>query len=106
MPVDWAEYDVRHLIFRNVRNGAVMRVATIENGSLSFLTDPLYINRQSGEVHYCTPESDKQEVVVYAKCDFGGEDLFRERMLGGILEGSNRLDFVDALYIIPFVPAI
>ena len=38
---------------------------------------------------------------------FWGEDLFRERMLGGIFEGSNRPDFVDAdtLYIITDVPA-
>lgn len=107
VPVDWAEYDARHLIFRNVRNGAVMRVATIENGLLTFLTDPFYIDRQSGKVHYCTAGTGKQKVVLYAKCDFGGEDLFRERMLGGIFEGSNRPDFVDAdtLYIITDVPA-
>lgn len=40
IPVDWTVYDAGHLAFRYVRNGAVLRVATYEDGALHFLTDP------------------------------------------------------------------
>ena len=106
IPVDWTEFDAQHLAFRNVRRGTLMRVATYENGTLNFLTDPFYVDKQKKEQHYFSIEGNTQDVVLYAKCNIDGENMFRDRMIGGVFEGSNQLDFAvsDTLFIIQCKP--
>lgn len=106
IPVDWTEFDAQHLAFRNVRRGTLMRVATYENGTLNFLTDPFYVDKQKKEQHYFSIEGNTQDVVLYAKCNIEGENMFRDRMIGGVFEGSNQLDFAvsDTLFIIQCKP--
>lgn len=101
-PVDWTAYDAGHLAFQYVRNGSFMRVATYENGTLCFLTDPFYVDKQSNEICYYPAGKEKEDVVLYAKCDIGRENMFRDRMIGGVFEGSNHPDFSekDTLFII------
>lgn len=101
-PVDWTAYDAGHLAFQYVRNGSFMRVATYENGTLCFLTDPFYVDKQSNEICYYPAGKEKEDVVLYAKCDIGRENMFRDRMIGGVFEGSNHPDFLekDTLFII------
>lgn len=101
-PVDWTTYDAGHLAFQHVRNGSFMRVATYENGTLCFLTDPFYVDKQSNEICYYPAGKEKEDVVLYAKCDIGRENMFRDRMIGGVFEGSNHPDFSekDTLFII------
>lgn len=105
-PVDWTAYDAGHLAFQYVRNGSFMRVATYEDGTLCFLTDPFYVDKQSNESCYYPAEKGKEDVVLYAKSDIEVENLFRERMIGGVFEGSNRSDFLekDTLFIIQNKP--
>lgn len=43
IPVDWTEYDRNNLVFRNLKKSSIMRVATYENGSLHFVTDPFIV---------------------------------------------------------------
>lgn len=106
VPVDWAEYDSVGLVFRNVRIGAIMRVATYANGRLCFLTDPFCVDKESGVVCYYPARGNQEDVLLYAKCDISSEDLFRARMVGGVFEGSNHPDFKkkDTLYIIKEKP--
>lgn len=101
-PVDWTAYDAGHLAFQYVRNGSFMRVATYEDGTLCFLTDPFYVDKQSNENCYYPAGKGKEDVVLYAKCDIGRENMFRDRMIGGVFEGSNHPDFLekDTLFII------
>ena len=101
-PVDWTEYDASRLSFQYVRNGSFMRVATYENGTLCFLTDPFYVDKQSNEIYYYPVGKEKEDVVLYAKCDIGRENMYRDRMIGGVFEGSNYPDFLekDTLFII------
>ncbi|TRX45261.1 transglutaminase domain-containing protein [Bacteroides sp. HF-5092] len=107
VPVDWTVYDAGHLAFRYVRNGAVMRVATYEDGALCFLTDPFYMDRETNVPYYYSIGEKKQDVVLYAKSNIEVEDLVRERMIGGVFEGSNRSDFSekDTLFIIQNKPS-
>ncbi len=101
-PVDWTEYDASRLSFQYVRNGSFMRVATYENGTLCFLTDPFYVDKQSNEIYYYPVGKEKEDVVLYAKCDIGRENMYRDRMIGGVFEASNYPDFLekDTLFII------
>lgn len=106
VPIDWTGYNTGHLAFRYVRNGSVMRVATYENGALHFLTDPFYTNRQTGETSFYSAEKEKQDMILYAKCQIEEENNLRERMMGGVFEGSNQPDFSekDTLFIIQSKP--
>ncbi|MEB3372949.1 hypothetical protein SFC43_04570 [Bacteroides sp. CR5/BHMF/2] len=92
-PVDWTAYDAGHLAFQYVRNGSFMRVATYEDGTLCFLTDPFYVDKQSNENCYYPAGKGKEDVVLYAKCDIGRENMFRDRMIGGVFEGATILIF-------------
>lgn len=105
-PVDWTVYDAGHLAFQYVRKGSFMRVATYENGELCFLTDPFYADKQNDEVHYYPVGKERQDVVLYAKCNIEIENRFRNKMIGGVFEGSNHPDFLekDTLFIIQGKP--
>lgn len=97
-PIDQTKYDTDNLVFHNIRKGTVMRVATYEQGTLHFVTDPFYMDKQTNEMHFysCGPQT--QNVVLLSKCNVseGDDAFFQDRMLGGIIEGSNRRDFVNA----------
>lgn len=105
VPVDWTEYNASHLSFRYVRNGAIMRVATYEDGLLQYLTDPFCVERND-KIHYYYAGKKMRNILAYAKCDIGRDITFQERMLGGVFEGSNSSDFAnaDTFYIIQKKP--
>ncbi|MEY8687458.1 transglutaminase-like domain-containing protein [Bacteroides sp. AN502(2024)] len=106
IPIDWTVYDAGHLSFRYVRKGTVLRVATYENGTLFFLTDPFYMDRETNELHYYPAGKEKQDVVLYAKYNIERENRYRDRMIGGVFTGSNSPDFSDedTLFIIQSKP--
>lgn len=106
IPVDWTVYDASHLIFRYVRKGAVLRVATYENGTLHFLTDPFYLDGETGEPYYYSVGKKKHNMVLYSKFNLKEENNFRNRMIGGVFTGSNKSDFSDedTLFIIQSKP--
>lgn len=106
IPVDWTVYDAGHLAFRYVRKGAVLRVATYENGSLHLLTDPFYLDKETNAPHYYSVGKKTQDMVLYAKFNLKEESSFRNRMIGGVFTGSNHSDFSDedTLFIIQSKP--
>ena len=106
IPVDWTEYDRNNLVFRNLKKSSIMRVATYENGSLHFVTDPFIVDGWTNKSHYYSAGGEKQDVVLYAKSNIDTENLFRDRMIRGVFEGSNRADFADkdTLFLIQSKP--
>ena len=106
IPVDWTEYDRNNLVFRNLKKSSIMRVATYENGSLHFVTDPFIVDGWTNKSHYYSAGEEKQDVVLYAKSNIDTENLFRDRMIGGVFEESNRADFADkdTLFLIQSKP--
>lgn len=107
IPVDWAKYKEGNLVFHQVQKGAIMRVATYEEGKLCFLTDPFYMDRLTNELHFYSSEGKKRDVTLFAKYNLDSEEGFlRDRMIGGVFEGSNDPDFSekDTLYIIQEKP--
>lgn len=96
IPIDWtiAKPD-GNIIFKNVRKGATMRVATFKGGAICFLTDPFYVDRETNAMHYFSGEKEKQDVILYAKYPINEENDFRNKMIGGVFEGSNNPDFSD-----------
>ena len=106
IPVDWTEYDRNNLVFRNLKKSSMMRVATYENGALHFVTDPFIVDGWTNKSHYYSAGGEKQDVVLYAKSNIDTENLLRDRMIGGVFEGSNRADFADkdTLFLIQSKP--
>lgn len=79
-----------------------MRVATYENGQLHFITDPFEVDKRTNQLRFYSCGEEKEDVVLYAKYNIGFENWLRDRMIGGVFEGSNRVDFAekDTLFII------
>lgn len=102
VPVDWTKYDPEHLVFSSIKKGPVMRVATYENGQLHFITDPFEVDKRTNQLRFYSRGEEKEDVVLYAKYNIGFENWLRDRMIGGVFEGSDRVDFMekDTLFII------
>ena len=105
-PVAWAEFDKDNLSFKNVQKGVVMRIATWEDNQLVFQSDPFIMEKLSDTITSFSCNDSLQDVVLYSKFEIENEILFRDRMLGGVFEGSNSADFEqrDTLYIINEAP--
>ena len=106
IPVAYTVFDKGNLYFKNVQKGSVMRVATWENNQLVFQTDPFSIHHLSNEITFYYPSDSLQEVVLYAKFKLNEENVFRDRMIGGVIEGSNHSDFreKDTLHVVNKTP--
>lgn len=106
IPVDWTAYNQNNLIFRNIRKGSIMRVATYEDQELHFVTDPFYIDKLSNELYFYSCNKETESVVLYTKYHLNDDEQFINRMLGGVFEGSNRVDFreKDTLFVIQQKP--
>ncbi len=104
-PVAWAEFGGKNVAFTDIQKGSVMRVATYEQGHLRFWTDPFDVN-VSNEFHFYTPSDSVQDVTLFAQYTLRTEDFFRNRMIGGLFEGSNDSVFreKDILYKIDKKP--
>lgn len=106
IPVAYTKLDKDNLSFKNIQKGAVMRVATWENKRLVFQSDPFSIGSLSNEMTFFSSKDELQDVVLYTKFNLDKENLFRDRMLGGIIEGNDYPDFrkKDTLYVVNKVP--
>jgi hypothetical protein len=106
IPIDWTPFNNKNLIFNNIQKGDVMRLATWENNELIFQSDPFRIDSHSNEIKFYSAKDSLQDVTLFSKFDVSSDDLFRERMIGGVFEGSNYADFIDkdTLFVINYVP--
>ncbi|MFV0420306.1 MAG: hypothetical protein ACK5KT_16470 [Dysgonomonas sp.] len=106
IPIAYTKFDKNNLSFKDIQKGAVMRVATWENKRLVFQTDPFVIDHLSNEMTFFPSKDSLQDVVLYAKFKLEEENFFRDRMLGGTIEGSDYRDFrkKDTLYVVNKVP--
>lgn len=106
-PVAWTPFDRGNLSFPYVQKGTIMRIATWEDDQLVFQTDPFRIDPLSNEMQFFSPEKDSlEEVVLLSKFPLGQDDFFRNRMLGGVFEGSNDPNFKtkDTLWVVHHIP--
>jgi hypothetical protein len=104
IPVAWAPYHSDGMTFHNIKKGAVVRLATYENEKLQFITDPFYVDGLTNKTHTYNCRKRTRSMVLYAKfnVDEGDDLMFRNRLVGGVIEASNRPDFStkDTLYLI------
>jgi hypothetical protein len=100
--VDWAPFDRRQLTFRNLQLGEIVRVATWENGELVFQTDPFLIHCPEGDLTFFERVEETQDMIAFTKTISKREIMLQNRMVGGVVEGSDTPDFrvKDTLFVI------
>ncbi|WP_436417260.1 transglutaminase domain-containing protein [Petrimonas sulfuriphila] len=105
VPIDWTDaYKKGVVTFKNIDAGDIFRVAVYENDKFVFITDPFKLHNQTYKINLLEnyeSGSDKP-FILYSKYSLEGEIHFRDRMVGGVFEGSDNPNFKnpDTLHII------
>ena len=81
-------------------------LATYNGGLLTALTDPFALDHDTGEICFLTPAEKNNTVNLYRKFYIAEKGYFYDRMIGGVIEGSEQADFADAdtLFVIKEAP--
>jgi len=101
-PVTWTVIDRKGITFTDIQKGSIMRIATWENNSFTFQSDPFRIHPLTNEITFYKADNSVEVITVYTKFTTIGEREFNERLLGGVFEASNDPEFVikDTLFVI------
>jgi hypothetical protein len=101
-PVAWAPIEKDGATFSEIQKGAIMRIAAWENDRPVYLSDPFRIDPLTNRIAFYSGRDSLQDVSIYAKFSIWGENMFVERMYGGVFEGSNDAGFArrDTLAVI------
>jgi hypothetical protein len=105
VPVAWSHYKNQQVRFDNVDGNVVFRLAVYRNNSLMPLSDPFWVNKELEDYRFFESEGKAEEVTLFHKFNLFIEP-FIERMIGGVFEASNDLNFhkKDTLSIIQQKP--
>ena len=107
IPVGYGFVEGDSVRVRNVEGDIVFRLAVYdaEHDKLRLLTDPYCLNREDGCLRRIQASSDSQDITLYYKFRLSDETL-RQRLVGGVFEGSNTPDFSqrDTLFVIREAP--
>jgi hypothetical protein len=93
--VDWTYFDKKKVTFKHINKGTVARLATWENNKLVFQTPPFIVNAPTGELTFLIASEKKHDITLLSKNSLTNDELFLDRMINGVFEGSNSSDFAD-----------
>lgn len=104
IPIAWTDYHKDKLVFSNIEGDAVFRLAIWENEQLIMCSDPFSVDRSSGQTYFFNAQEKMDTMTVFHK--FPLSYSYCDRMLGGVVEGSNSNDFKhpDTLLLIKEIP--
>ena len=105
-PVGYTFFKKGEARFEDVGGGAVFTLAAWNGKEYATVSSPSLLERETGKIRFIVPEAEKQELVLYRKCHLTLSVLFNDRMIGGVVEGSDRADFgrKDTLLLIKEAP--
>lgn len=106
IPLAWTTMGENGVVFDDVEGGVVFQVAVYKRGILIPIAMPFVFDKTTGGVHYYQPSDTEMEEVKLLNKYHQLLESFPQRMLGGVFEGSNRIDFMhsDTLHIIEELP--
>jgi Transglutaminase-like superfamily./F5/8 type C domain. len=83
----------------------IYRVARMENGKLTYITDPFILRKDDGMISFLSPEDKQNTICVFSKYNILVEELV-QFLPGSLFEASNDISFsdVDTLFQIEDVP--
>jgi hypothetical protein len=99
IPVAASRYKNKQLIFDNIEGNIVFTLALYKDNTIIPISDPFYLDEESN-IHVFSAQKEMVKATLYHKykLDFG----FRQKLEGGVFEGSNVRDFSkkDTLFTI------
>lgn len=95
IPIAWCRAGREGAVFKDLEGQMVFRVASYEEGSLRFRTDPFILERTNGEVRFLSPDETQEEVTVFHKFPLYLDGV-SGRVIGGVFQGSNDRSFRNA----------
>lgn len=95
-PVAYTLFAKGKACFKDVEGGVMFTLATSDGNQLTALTDPFALEHDTGEIRFLTPEKENHTVNLYRKFYMAAKGYFYDRMIGGVIEGSEQVDFTDA----------
>lgn len=106
IPVAYSQLIDEKLCFDNIEGGIACILATWDGKQLSMLSDPFVVSSDTGEIHFLNPQKCAHDVNLYRKFYMAVKGYFYSRMIGGVIEGSNRADFnnSDTLFLVKEAP--
>ena len=102
VPISYTFASDNAVCFEDVEGGVVAVLATWDGQRISVCTNPFLIDRITGELYYYEEDREWQEVALYRKCHLPSLNYLYNRIVDGVIEGSNRNDFsvADTLWLI------
>lgn len=93
IPIDWTVYKKGHIRFSDVEGDIVCRLAFWDGIKMQFCSDPFLFEKETGKVKLFFPSKECQPVSLYYKYHLYAEP-FIHRMVDGVFEGANNINFV------------
>ena len=105
IPVAYTHIEADSIRFRDVEGDIIFRLASWDGKGLDLCSDPILLEKETGNLRYFNPGSETDTVSLYFKYHLYNE-TFIFRMPGGVFEGSNDPCFkqVDTLFLVKNVP--
>jgi len=103
IPEDYSFKSLRGVHFSNLQTGEVMCLCIDSSGEMCAISNPFEIDVDTHRIKYLSPSDSLQSVTLLSKyISTVEETTFRDRMVGGLFEGSNNRYFqnADTLHII------
>lgn len=107
IPEDFAFRELSGLNFSNLQTGEVICLCIEKNSEMEPVCNPFYVDVYSHQLHFLNPLERSESVVLKSKYTVtADEQIFRDRMVGGVFEVSDNSDFSysDTLCVISQAP--
>lgn len=107
LPEDFAFRTLSSLNFSNLQTGEVICLCIEKNSEMEPVCNPFYVDVYSHQLHFLNPLERSESVVLKSKYTVtADEQIFRDRMVGGVFEVSDNSDFSysDTLCVISQAP--
>lgn len=103
IPMDYSFISHDSICFDNIEKGSIAILATWDGKKLQTCSSPFMTDQNTSEIHYYAEEEEKlQTAIFYKKCHLYSLEYMDRRIINGVIEGSNRDDFLykDTLLLI------
>lgn len=107
IPEDFAFRTLSVLSFSNLQTGEVLCLCIEKDGEMEPVCNPFYVDVYSHQLHFLNPLERSESVVLKSKYTVtSDEQIFRDRMVGGVFEVSDNSGFSysDTLCVISQAP--
>ena len=105
IPVAYTHMESDSIRFHDVEGDIIFRLAFWDGQGLELCSDPILLEKTSGNLRYFNPGNKQDTVALYFKYHLYNE-TFIFRMPGGVFEASNDVGFrhTDTLFLVKDVP--